>query len=244
MDGQKRSWCLACVRWRCVVASSDACLVVTERAAAAAKTKILAAAVSVLTSVAAWRPSLVVGSWRCAAWGLGARSRRAVRGGRQFFLQDYILDTFCAPALRFCNALFGGFPLHVELSVVFEPSLASRAWFCGGLTAFFLGRCRFCLRCCFMLRALGTALRVANFLEPAVYLCLRCRDWHDAIFFEGIKFVGGGRKTRSVSCMHTMIPGFHSYGRIAVRATAILGWQRVVNLIWWTRLTLSRLAMW
>ena len=60
--------------------------------------------------------------------GVWARARDALCvGGANSFLQNNVLDTFRAPALRLCNVLFGGFSLHVEPYVVFEPPLALRA---------------------------------------------------------------------------------------------------------------------
>ena len=43
---------------------------------------------------------------------------------------------------------------------------------------------------------LGTALRVVDFLDPAVYLRLQCRDWRDIILVEGTKFVRGGSENK------------------------------------------------
>ena len=143
-----------------------------------------------------WRwPSSAAGDWRWAAWRAGsqARTRGALcAGGAIFFLQDDVLSGFGAQSVRLHNALFGGFLLRVEPPVAFEPPLAPRAWFCGGLTVSCLCCRRLRSRSLVLLLVYGPAPRVAYFREPAVDLRLRRRAWRGAAFVEVIKGIGSG----------------------------------------------------
>ena len=180
-------------------------------------------------------------------------------GGAKFFLQDNVLDSFGAHALRLCNALFGSFPLHMELSVVFESSLArcvrsfavdSRCFFCAVATF-----ARAVSSCC-VRRVRRRVLRISlsristSVCGAELGVVPRLSRLSNGL---------GVGPQMGAGFMRAMMPGFHSYfssarfvrgvfcaatGHIVGRAVAILGWQQAVNLIWWTQPTVTRLKIW